>query len=124
MAFKIGGNATLPPVPPVSNVVQASSPDWTPEMVEQGRVLFAVHCAACHGMETLSAGVLPDLRRSNIITDATAWQAVTRGGALSSRGMVSFAERFSAPESEAIRAYVASESKRAAGGPQADSAHP
>ena len=89
-----------------------------------GARLYFNHCAACHGMETLSAGVLPDLRRSNILADAAAWQAVTRGGALASRGMVSFAERFSAPESEAIRAYVASESKRAAGGRQAHNAHP
>ena len=93
-------------------------------MVEQGRVLFAVHCAACHGMETLSAGVLPDLRRSNLLTDADAWQSVTRGGVLADRGMVSFAERFSAPESETIRAYVASEARRVAGDRPAKEGHP
>jgi quinohemoprotein ethanol dehydrogenase len=124
MAFKIGGKASLPPLPPVPEVVVVSSEDWTQEIVEQGRVTFAVHCAACHGMETLSAGVLPDLRRSNILTDRQAWQGVIRGGALVSRGMVSFAELISDEEAEAIRAYVASEAKRVAGGRRADDSNP
>ena len=116
LAFKLGGRAQLPAVS--RTMVRAPNPasrTWPDEVVEQGRLLFARHCAACHGMETLSAGVLPDLRRSPLLPNELAWRAVLMDGVLTSRGMVSFANVTDAAGAESIRAYVSSEARRALG---------
>ena len=115
LAFKLGGRASLPPppVPPALPVPPAG--DWTAEAVEKGRTLFAMHCAACHGMETLSAGVLPDLRRSAVLASRETWRSVVVDGAFTERGMVGFSSRFDADAAEAIRAYVVSEAVIARG---------
>jgi quinohemoprotein ethanol dehydrogenase len=114
MAFKLGGTAKLPPLDATLPAPNAPDEAFAPAQVEQGRVLYAQYCAACHGMETLSAGVLPDLRRSGLLTSAPAWQAVVVEGVLESRGMVSFGGKFDATAAESIRAYVGSEARAAA----------
>ena len=55
----------------------------------------------------MSAGELPDLKRSGMLPDAESWKQVVIGGALASRGMASFAKYLTPEEAEAIRAYVA-----------------
>ena len=114
LVFKLGGTARLPPVnatPPPPNVPAETWPEAT---VERGRLLYAQHCAACHGMETLSAGILPDLRRTPLLSVRSAWQQVVIEGALTSRGMISFRDRIDADGAVAIRAYVGAEAMSAA----------
>lgn len=115
LAFKLDGTAHLPVrdlrVPPPN----VPADNWSAEIVEGGRLRYSANCAACHGMETLSAGILPDLRRSTMLGDAEAWRRVLIEGALVDRGMVSFRDRLNAGDAESIRAYVASEARRAAG---------
>jgi alcohol dehydrogenase (cytochrome c)/quinohemoprotein ethanol dehydrogenase len=50
--------------------------------------------------------VVPDLRRSALLTDGKAWATVVHDGALRGQGMVSFANVLSAQQIEAIRLYV------------------
>ncbi len=114
LVFKVGGNAKLPLVDPTLAAPNVPTQTWSADTVERGRVLYAQHCASCHGMETLSAGILPDLRRTALLTVKDAWEQVVIGGALTSRGMISFKDRIDADGAEAIRAYVGSEAAAAA----------
>jgi quinohemoprotein ethanol dehydrogenase len=65
-------------------------------------------------MEALSAGVLPDLRRSAVLRSPEAFRQVVLGGVLSDRGMVSFADRFGPDDAEAIRGYIETRARAAA----------
>ncbi|MEN5215103.1 PQQ-dependent dehydrogenase, methanol/ethanol family [Pseudomonas pudica] len=109
LVFKLGGKAQLArqgPWPvPMANPPAAKASQGE---IDQGAELYAVHCAKCHAMDNMSAGVLPDLRRSAMLPSAQAWSMVVMGGALQGRGMVSFAKKISPAQAELIRAYVGS----------------
>ena len=107
LAFKIGGEAELPPV----NVTFIEIPEpptmeYTPEQVALGQTLYHQNCSVCHapGLTASGAGV-PDLRYSDASVHA-AWDAIVRGGAFAGKGMASFAHAVDEEGSEAIRAYV------------------
>ena len=51
--------------------------------------------------------MLPDLRRSQMITSAEAFKTVVIDGSLKDRGMVSFARYMTPADAEAVRAYIA-----------------
>ncbi len=113
LAFKLGGTAKLPPAPTIGPTPAPPNSTWSEAVIERGRANYAAHCASCHGMETLSAGVLPDLRRSALLSSDRAWRAVVLEGALTTRGMVGFSSRMDADNVESIRAYVVTEALRA-----------
>jgi len=88
LVFRLDGNAHLsanPPPPEIGPRPPAPGPEDR-EAIRRGEVLYAIQCAACHGVGAVHAGVLPDLRflrpsaREN-------FDAIVRGGALSDRGM-------------------------------------
>lgn len=114
LAFALDGTATLPKfepyVPPPNPVVG----NWSPDDVANGARSYARLCAGCHGMGTLSAGVLPDLRRSGALTDASTWRAIVIDGALTPRGMVSFRAHLTDAETENLRGYLSSEARKIA----------
>ena len=85
-------------------------------MIAAGRLRYLNSCVVCHGANAKSAGVLPDLRRSNAITDKDAFQAIVGEGILSERGMVSFARNYDRAQIESIRAYLAARAREDAGG--------
>jgi quinohemoprotein ethanol dehydrogenase len=113
LVFALDGALHLPAF---SGAVAAKNPgtdSWPAQTVAHGRDLYGINCMGCHGMGTLSAGVVPDLRRSAALVDREAWHNIVIGGALSSFGMVSFEKYLSSDDAEAIRAYVASEARGA-----------
>jgi quinohemoprotein ethanol dehydrogenase len=114
IAFKLDGAAVLPPdpqpAPPAQNVSVAGSE----QTAQEGSLLFARYCSRCHSRDAKSRNVVPDLRRSPALTDATAWKAIVIDGALDSAGMISWKAFISAADAEKIRAYVASEARKAA----------
>ncbi len=115
LVFKLGGAGTLPPViQSVAAPNPARSEHWTPAQLARGEALYGQICASCHGMGTLSAGVLPDLRRSGALTDAGTWRAILIDGALASRGMVSFSRYMTPAEADAIRGYVSAQAEKIA----------
>ena len=106
LAFKLGGNASLPPLP------QFTQPQLNPPpsrasttTIQKGEALFQNYCSTCHGDVAVSGGVLPDLRYSGTLGNS-AWTEVILGGSLQSYGMVSFSKELSKQDAEAIRAYV------------------
>ena len=107
LAFRLGGGAHLPPLAPVA--VRALDPpasSGTPEQLAEGAQQYARFCGGCHGDAAFGSTVLPDLRRSALLTDGKAWATVVHEGALRGQGMVSFANVLTPGQVEAIRLYV------------------
>jgi PQQ-dependent dehydrogenase (methanol/ethanol family) len=108
LAFKLGGNATLPPVQevemPVLNPPKSTASAAT---IENGKRLYQRFCSGCHGDVAVSGGVLPDLRYSGTLANDQ-WFNVVLDGLLQPNGMVSFSKDLSRRDAESIRAYVIS----------------
>ena len=106
LVFKLGGKASLPPMPSIEQPALTTLPNLAnPGTTRKGERLFQRYCAGCHGDVAVSGGVLPDLRRSSALTDDNWFDIVLRGD-LQSQGMVSFAKELSRDDAAAIRSYV------------------
>jgi PQQ-dependent dehydrogenase (methanol/ethanol family) len=108
LAYKIGGQAELPPPPPLRARAEPPPAFGDDDMVEEGRVHYFRNCGGCHGANVVSGGVLPDLRFSSMLATEESWRAVVIDGILAERGMMSFAENLTAAEAEALRSYIVS----------------
>jgi quinohemoprotein ethanol dehydrogenase len=106
LAFRLGGTATLPPLrePPVL-AAPPPMPALSADVLEAGNSAYHRVCAGCHGMRVVGGGVIPDLRYMSEATHAD-FDAIVIEGTRADRGMVSFADRISAGEAEAIHAFV------------------
>lgn len=106
LAFKLGGTATLPTedlsLPPANPPAEIFAAD----VMQAGAAVYLDHCMVCHG-----GSVLPDLRRSTVLTDKSAWNSVVIGGAYSSQGMASFAPWITSDQAESVRAFVAGQAQ-------------
>ncbi len=112
LVFKRGGTASLPNraltlPPPVLVDVTLS-----PQQAAEGFELYGRYCSACHGIESLTAGVLPDLRRSPALAEPELWRAIVADGAFEAKGMVGFGDKLDAAEVEVLRGYVAQQAAR------------
>jgi alcohol dehydrogenase (cytochrome c)/quinohemoprotein ethanol dehydrogenase len=106
LAFKLGGKAALPPAPAIAPLAfDPPEAVAAEESVGRGKFLYHRHCVTCHGDAAVSAGMLPDLRASPAI-DGDLWNSIVVDGALTDRGMVSFAAELKPADVEAIRAYI------------------
>lgn len=107
LVFALGGKAPYKverakPAPAV--VVNMKWPDAT---VARGAQIYETTCAVCHGGGAKSSGVLPDLRRSQVLADQKLWQQVVHDGLLKQNGMAAFSKWLSPDDVEAVRSYVA-----------------
>jgi len=111
LAFALDGQASLPaalaatprvvsPLPP------ALEPQRLARVMSVGAARYGTYCAACHGGEAVSGGVLPDLRHSEVARHKRSFDAVVRHGVFTPRGMVSFAPVMTEAETDLIRDYV------------------
>ena len=102
MAFKIGGTASIDPLPPVPpRPFVKSDESFSPEMVQLGQAKYMEFCMICH-----NGPVNPDLMRSPMAASKQAWHTIVAGGALEDTGMISFSPWLNDEEIEAVRAYV------------------
>lgn len=106
LAFKLGGDKTLPPPPPPAELPKPPERIKDQQLVAAGMLEYLKTCGVCHGDAAVGAGVLPDLRYSGALGNAGAWKSIVIDGALKDRGMVSFAALFDEQQAETIRAYV------------------
>lgn len=107
LVFKLGGTSKLPPAPKLAEVpIDPPAFQGKPEVAMAGGVLFGRYCGVCHGDAAIGGSVLPDLRRSAALSNATTWKDIVMGGALKANGMVSFANVFKPEQAESIRQYV------------------
>jgi len=116
--FALDGKGVMPTLAKRTMKVAAlDNPDEVldPAKVAMGKAMFMA-CGACHGKGLVSAGgPAPDLRESPIPLDAEAFYAVVHDGASIAKGMPGFAF-FGKGQIEAIRHYVRSKQREAAGG--------
>ena len=111
LVFALDGKASLPEFTPVKRELAHVEGELGRDEESRAFGLFGRYCAACHGIETLSAGVLPDLRFSPATANPSLWKSVVVDGAYESRGMVGFGSRFDAEDAELIRRYVGEQAK-------------
>ena len=114
VAFKLNGAATLPADAPPAGPMRppADSETWTAATTLQGSELYGTFCARCHGIATRSSNVIPDLRRSSALANKQLWTAIVEGGALTSKGMIGWTKFLPPGGAEAVRAYVATETRK------------
>jgi len=106
IAFALDGKDSLPPqndkgflpVRPPSNFEHAS--------LKEGYFQFQTYCAACHGDNAISGGVLPDLRWSGAIRSAESFYNVVGRGALTAYGMDKFDKSMTPQQIETIRQFI------------------
>jgi quinohemoprotein ethanol dehydrogenase len=104
LVYRIGGTATLPPLPPGQSAPPPAPPARAPEpVIQKGAALFAKNCALCHGQ--LARGGVKDLRLMSADTHAH-FDDIVLGGARKAQGMASFADVLSKDDAAAIHAYL------------------
>lgn len=116
LVFKLGGKRQLPAA--TAPVFAAANPPkdvFTLAQVTEGGSIYNSTCFACHGTDAYSSGILPDLRRSAVLSDADAWKAIVHDGALKANGMIGFSRWYTPAQLEAVRAYVGEQSKKLQG---------
>ena len=106
LAFKLDGTHQLPEKPPLPERPAPPEDFGDDIMVDAGAALYRRNCGGCHGIDAVGGGILPDLRFTPVIADTSAFRSVLIDGALSDRGMISFAEIMNADDAEDIRAYL------------------
>ncbi|MCW5625216.1 MAG: c-type cytochrome, partial [Burkholderiales bacterium] len=112
LVYKLNGEAELPAgYPPIlpANVPQE---EWPAETVAKGEGLYGANCLLCHGFGAISNGVVPDLRRTPMLSSRAAFEHVVLGGALVDTGMPNWSGKLDAKDVDAIRAYLADRAKQ------------
>jgi mono/diheme cytochrome c family protein len=119
LAFKLGGTATLPDLPPYEQPAFVEAQQFgSADVVARGSALFGENCAVCHGQGGAARATFPDLRRSALITNQAGFDQVVLNGALKERGMGSFADRLKTEDTQALRAYLIGQAESARKNPQ------
>ena len=80
-----------------------------------GEELYGDNCISCHGLEAVSGGITPDLRRTEAAVHGQ-FENIVLGGVRGSLGMPGFADRLNAEEVRAIQAYVLERARASVGG--------
>ena len=111
LVFKMGATASLPVIETEVQVLPA--PELAvaaPEQIAEGREIYNLYCAVCHGGNAISGGILPDLRY-RISELEPAWQDIVFDGALAGAGMPAWKDYLSRDEADKIKSYVAHEAR-------------
>jgi len=106
LTYKLGGQATQPPVPQPEPFPEPPPRSGASELViEQGSRLFASYCSFCHGVGAISGGATPDLRHLEPALHE-AFQQIVREGAFQGLGMPGFGDVLDEEEVASIQAYL------------------
>jgi PQQ-dependent dehydrogenase (methanol/ethanol family) len=104
VAFRLGGKAALPSPPPLNRLLNPPPSTADAATIAKGAGLYGQNCSFCHGMNAVG-GILPDLRYTPFLV-GDGWHEVVLNGALRGKGMMPFADRMTASDADAIRAYL------------------
>jgi quinohemoprotein ethanol dehydrogenase len=104
LTFKLGGKATLPPLPKETPFPDPPALTASAETVQQGRMLYTAYCSACHGGAAVSGGVIADLRHMSAAKHG-AFVAIVQAG-IPGKGMPGHEGILTEAEIKAIQAYV------------------
>lgn len=106
VAFKLDGTATFPPEAPPAPPANPPTTVASGEQAAAGEQHYNAYCARCHGFGAASGNVIPDLRRSLLLTNKASWDQVVLHGALADRGMIGWSKFLKPRDVDEIRAYV------------------
>lgn len=108
LVFALDGQQQLPPVMPyVPRPLAPPAATAAPDVVALGRERYSQYCSACHGENGQTRGsIFPDLTRTPMLHSQEAFDEVVLKGALSERGMASFAAALHGDDTAAIRAFI------------------
>ncbi|PZN32636.1 MAG: PQQ-dependent dehydrogenase, methanol/ethanol family [Proteobacteria bacterium] len=108
LVFTLDGKAQLPPTKTfVPRPLDPPPATASPEVVAAGRAKYSQYCAACHGENGQTRGAMfPDLTRTPLLHSQERFDQVVLKGALSARGMASFAQVLEPADTQAIRAFI------------------
>ncbi len=112
LAFKLGGEARLPPVTAAAARPPPALPEIAtpPETVARGKLVYYDRCNMCHGDGAVSGGLNPDLRYADASVHAR-WDAIVLDGERRTQGMPAYRGVISPADSRAIQAYVVSRAR-------------
>jgi PQQ-dependent dehydrogenase (methanol/ethanol family) len=102
LAFKLGGQASLPPPEPLPAFAAPAS-SASAKTIERGKSLYGQWCRICHGGNVVSSGMTPDLRYMSAETHASFKDIVVRGAR---PGMPPFADVLSESDADALHAFL------------------
>ncbi|TAJ93844.1 MAG: PQQ-dependent dehydrogenase, methanol/ethanol family [Gammaproteobacteria bacterium] len=119
LVFGLNGALQLPAitpyVPPQLNPPPATA---SAEVVAAGSGHYSQYCAACHGENGQTRGAtFPNLMLSQMLHSQEGFDTVVLQGALSERGMASFAEALKPEDTAAIRAFIIARANEAKNNP-------
>ncbi len=120
IAFSLNGSAKLPAGPEMAPPPVQSNETFAATAIELGGRSYQEYCSRCHGNDAQSSNVIPDLRRSAISLDATAWKQVVYDGALTERGMIGWSKLMSKQSVENIRSFVVQKARELKGSARED----
>ncbi|MBS1091087.1 PQQ-dependent dehydrogenase, methanol/ethanol family [Gluconobacter sp. Dm-74] len=106
IAFALDGKDALPPKNELGFLPVKPPEKWDEARTKNGYFQFQTYCAACHGDNGISGGVLPDLRWSGAIRGQEKFYKLVAKGALTAYGMDRFDTSMSPAEIEDIRNYL------------------
>jgi quinohemoprotein ethanol dehydrogenase len=106
LTFKLGGQASLPPIP-TPDPLPTPPPlmDVPAEVPKRGGLLYAKYCSFCHGNGVVSGGSIPDLRHLSPSIHEN-FDAIVRGGAFERQGMPRFDDVLAESDARAVHAYL------------------
>ena len=107
LVFKLGGQATLPPLTQQSKLVlDPPAATGTPAQTAEGATLYNNSCGVCHGDAAVAGTLVTDLRTSPALNSPDLWQQIVHDGVMKDRGMVAWSKNFTPAQIENIRLYV------------------
>ncbi len=107
LAYKLGGTAQLPPIPPAPPIPAPPpfSVSGTEVQVKEGMAAYHKTCAPCHGRDAVSTNAIPDLRHMTPETRAQ-FKDIVLKGLRSAKGMQNFSDVVSATDADNINFYL------------------
>jgi cytochrome c553 len=117
LVFALDGGATLPePMPPLPPIAEPTFEfAVTAAEVEEGEQLFSDYCVGCHGIDAVSGGIIPDLRRTTAQVHEQIVDIVL-GGVREGLGMPRFDDSLDEDDVRLIQGYILYRARESAGG--------
>ncbi len=116
LVFALDGRATLPePLPPLPPIAEPTFDlNVTAAEVEKGKRLFSDYCVGCHGIDAVSGGITPDLRRMTAQVHGQIIDIVL-GGVRVPLGMPRFDDSLDEDDVRLIQGYILQRTRESAG---------
>lgn len=117
LAFALDEEASLPaPVPPLPPIVEPTF-GFVATALEfaEGEKMFSNNCVACHGIDAVSGGITPDLRRTTAEVHEQL-VSIVLGGSRAQLGMPRFDDKLDEDDVRLIQGYILQRARDSAGG--------